>query len=213
MAHYYALLGVPPRSTPEEIRRAYRRLARRHHPDSSPEGAHSAPLFQQIHEAYRALTEQKYDAARGLERPGLDCHVTLAITLEEAVRGGSYLYRGTRRLDLPPGLRAGERLRLPGEGSVRDGKRGDLYVFIAYAPHAGLRVAGAALHTELVLMPWEAALGIRRRVPTPEGAALLAIPPGTRAGARFTLPGRGLPRARGGRGDLHVTVAVRTPSL
>jgi DnaJ-class molecular chaperone len=62
----YEVLGVSPSATTAELRRAYRRLALAHHPDRA--GAHSAPRFAQIAEAYRMLSDPTartaYDAHR-----------------------------------------------------------------------------------------------------------------------------------------------------
>ncbi|MFN3762103.1 MAG: J domain-containing protein, partial [Anaerolineae bacterium] len=75
----YAVLGVSPLATPEEIRHAYRQLARRFHPDSGSEEA-SAERFQEVQEAYRVLGDparrQAYDRRRA-ER-GKDLTVALA---------------------------------------------------------------------------------------------------------------------------------------
>jgi DnaJ-class molecular chaperone len=57
----YALLGVPRSATAAELRRAYRRLALRHHPDRA--GPASAPIFAQIAEAYRMLSNLTARAA------------------------------------------------------------------------------------------------------------------------------------------------------
>ncbi len=53
--HHYAALGLKPNASPEEIRRRFRELAHRFHPDTS---AHSdtSRKFQEVHEAYRELT-------------------------------------------------------------------------------------------------------------------------------------------------------------
>lgn len=76
---YYAILGVPPTATQEEIRQAYRKLARRYHPDSGSEEA-SAEKFQEVREAYSVLGDlarrQAYDRRRA-ER-GRDAMVALA---------------------------------------------------------------------------------------------------------------------------------------
>lgn len=61
---YYALLGVPRNATEEQIRSAYRRLARQHHPDVSKDDG-AAEKFKQITEAYEVLSDperrQRYD--------------------------------------------------------------------------------------------------------------------------------------------------------
>src|SRR5215210_272426 len=63
----YAVLGVQPQASHADIKRAYRRLARRHHPGINPGDRAAEALFQQISEAYETLIDperrQRYDAA------------------------------------------------------------------------------------------------------------------------------------------------------
>lgn len=76
---YYAILEIPPTATQEEIRQAYRKLARRYHPDSHSEEA-SAEKFQEVREAYSVLgnpgRRQAYDQRRAAR--GRDAMVALA---------------------------------------------------------------------------------------------------------------------------------------
>jgi Ca-activated chloride channel family protein len=72
--NYYAILGVPQSATDEEVRRAYRALARRYHPDSRTEKAPTT-LFHEIQAAYAVLSDpyqrRAYDqqrAAAGLDK-------------------------------------------------------------------------------------------------------------------------------------------------
>lgn len=62
---YYKILGVDKNATAEEIKKAYRKLARKHHPDLNPNDANAAKLFQQINEANEVLSDpenrKKYD--------------------------------------------------------------------------------------------------------------------------------------------------------
>jgi molecular chaperone DnaJ len=62
---YYAVLGVPRTASAEEIKRAYRRLARTHHPDVNPGDPNAEERFKQIAEAYAVLSDpakrQRYD--------------------------------------------------------------------------------------------------------------------------------------------------------
>jgi len=60
-------------------------------------------------------------------------------------------------------------------------------------------------------MPCQAVLGGEVQVPTLEETRQLKLPPGTQAGQRFRLRGRGLPNAAGDRGDLYVAMTVRMP--
>ena len=56
---YYAVLGVPRTATTDEIRRAYRKLARKHHPDLQPaaERARAAERFKELNEANEVLSD------------------------------------------------------------------------------------------------------------------------------------------------------------
>jgi molecular chaperone DnaJ len=67
---YYAALGVPKTATQGEIKKAYRRLARQHHPDANKGDAASEEKFKEISEAYDVLSDESkrkdYDEARTL---------------------------------------------------------------------------------------------------------------------------------------------------
>lgn len=68
--NHYTVLGLQPSATADEVRRAYRILARRYHPDLNP-GKASEARFKQIAEAYRVLSDpqrrQEFDASLGAE--------------------------------------------------------------------------------------------------------------------------------------------------
>ena len=65
---YYAILGVPPDATVTVIKKAYRKLARQHHPDTNPGDQEAVERFKAITEAYEVLTDparrKAYDATR-----------------------------------------------------------------------------------------------------------------------------------------------------
>ena len=71
---YYALLGVEPDATTAQIKKAYRKLARLHHPDTNPGDPQAAARFREITEAYDTLTDpdrrEAYDRTRPRPRPG-----------------------------------------------------------------------------------------------------------------------------------------------
>eukprot|EP00887_Chlorella_sp_A99_P006673 scaffold3.g6673.t1 len=99
-ASHYELLGVPPTAGRDEIKRAFRRLARTTHPDVNSE-ADAAQRFQEISRAFEVLTDDlrraEYDRSRrrwrgragraAAARPGADVRVTLSIDLAQAALG------------------------------------------------------------------------------------------------------------------------------
>src|ERR1700739_4326595 len=70
---YYELLGVPRKAAQKDIRAAYRKLARKYHPDLNPGDKSSEEKFKQVQEAYDVLSDDKkrqmYDQF-GFETPG-----------------------------------------------------------------------------------------------------------------------------------------------
>lgn len=115
---------------------------------------------------------------------------------------------------IPKGATEGQRLRLPGKGGRgwNGGPDGDLYLNITLRPHALFRADGHDLYLDLPVAPWEAALGASVEVPTLSGSVRLKIPAGTHAGRQLRLAGRGLPKPRGGAGDLYAIVQVVVPT-
>ncbi len=54
---YYAVLGLPKTADAKQIKSAYRKLARKYHPDVSPNNAQAAEKFKEISEAYEVLSD------------------------------------------------------------------------------------------------------------------------------------------------------------
>ncbi len=139
-----------------------------------------------------------------IETPCTNCH-------------GSGQIRRQRKLkvNIPPGVDNGTRLRLSGEGEAgaRGGPSGDLYVLLRIREHSIFERQGDELHCEIPLNIAQAALGAEIEVPTLEGSQKLKIPAGAQTGSRFRLRGKGVPQVHGGRrGDLVVHVKVVVPA-
>jgi molecular chaperone DnaJ len=118
-------------------------------------------------------------------------------------------------LKIPAGVDTGAQLRLQGEGEggLRGGPPGDLYIFISVEPHEIFKRDGDDIYCEVPIALTQAALGAEIEVPTLEGTAKLKIPAGTQTGKVFTLEGKGIPHLRGnGQGDEYVRVVVRVPT-
>jgi molecular chaperone DnaJ len=115
---------------------------------------------------------------------------------------------------IPPGIATGQRLRLHAEGEhgTAGGPPGDLYVVVHVQDHHFFHREGDDLYCELPIGYPTLALGGSVKVPTLNGREELNIPPGTQAGARFKLRGKGMPNVSGrGHGDLHVIAGVAVP--
>jgi len=126
---------------------------------------------------------------------------------------------------IPQGVASGNRIHLAGQGEVGPGggPSGDLYVEVTVAPHDVFRREGDNLETLVRLPMTAAALGTQIELktleadgedtPEEERTVTLTVPPGTQAGTRLVIKGRGVPKLRGGgRGELGVTLFVQTPT-
>jgi molecular chaperone DnaJ len=121
----------------------------------------------------------------------------------------------------PPGIDAGQRLRVPGQGIAgpAGADAGDLYVEVDVEDDPRFERDGADLVARVRVPFTDAALGAEISVPAlepnDEDATLpLAIPPGTQSNAVFPMKGCGIPRLDGrGRGSLVVVVQVEVPTV
>ena len=277
---YYKILDVERDATQDDIKRAYRKLARKYHPDVSKE-PDAEERFKEMAEAYEVLKDPEKRAAYdqlganwqagqdfrpppdwdagfefsggfggaggagsfsdffeslfghhggmggGFHGHGEDHHARVLIDVEDAFRGtvrnitlqapemdAQGRVRTRQRslnVRIPKGVRQGQHIRLAGQGhpGMGGGKAGDLYLEVDFKPHPLYRVEGRDLYLELPIAPWEAALGARVKVPTPDGAVDMRIPENSRNGSKLRLKGRGIPgRAPG---DLYVTLKVVQP--
>lgn len=165
---------------------------------------------------------------RSIAQDGADVEGSILVTLEEVLRGAvrEVSLRWTNpvtgqpetrsfRVRIPPGIRDGQLIRVPGKGEegVGGGRTGDLLLRVRLAGHPDFEVRGHDLHYQLPLAPWEAALGATVSVPTLDGSISLKVPPGSSSGQQLRVRGRGLPRGQNApRGNLYVTVSVQVPA-
>jgi molecular chaperone DnaJ len=121
----------------------------------------------------------------------------------------------TLKVNIPPGVEDGTRIRLSGEGEAgaRGGPAGDLYVFLSVRRHALFEREGADVHCRVPISMVQAALGGGIEVPTLDGKmARINIPAGAQGGHQFRLRGKGMPIVRSAqRGDMYIEINVETP--
>ena len=119
------------------------------------------------------------------------------------------------KVRVPEGAGDGQTIRLRGKGGAgqRGGPAGDLLLTVRVAEHPRLVQRGHDLELEVPLTISEAILGARIPVPTPDGTTLkVTVPAGTASGQRLRLKGKGLPKAKGLRGDLYLVLRPTPPS-
>jgi molecular chaperone DnaJ len=93
---YYKILQVQPGSTHEEVRKSYRKLALKYHPDKNPENAYAGAHFREINEAYEVLSHPtrrfEYDCKNGVVNKKSNRPVTPQNILNEAARLRRYVH-------------------------------------------------------------------------------------------------------------------------
>jgi curved DNA-binding protein len=160
---------------------------------------------------------------------GEDHHAKVLLDLEASLHGGARPFtlrmpeidsegrlvskERTLNVQVPKGILAGQHIRLAGQGARAPGSGGtpgDLYIEVEFQPHALYRVDGRDLSLELPVAPWEAALGATVKTPTPGGTVELKIPPGSHAGSKLRLKGRGIPATPPG--DFYVVLQIALPA-
>ncbi len=132
----------------------------------------------------------------------------------QACRGtGQRQETKTIEVRIPAGVQDGTRVRVPGKGQAgaNGGKPGDLYLRVHVDTDPVFQRQGSDLHVALPVWPWEAALGAEILAPTLTDPVKVKVPPGSQAGAKLRLKGKGLPAASGMQGDLFLTLQIVMP--
>jgi curved DNA-binding protein len=165
----------------------------------------------------RTRTQGGRNGGQRFARRGADQEAVLELSLEEVAAGGkrriSLADGRSFEVNVPRGVRDGQRIRLAGEGEAGagGGPPGDMFLRVRVRPHPRFRVDGLDLHTDLPVAPWEAALGATVEVRTLTGTERLRVPAGSSSDRRLRLRGEGLTDAQGRRGDLFAIVKIRVP--
>jgi DnaJ-class molecular chaperone len=144
---------------------------------------------------------------------GEDAQVTLAVTLEDAHKGGSVPLRlptnKVVNVKLPDKVEDGQQIRLKGQGMVSPwgGEPGDALVTVKFERHPKFRRDGADLRVDVPVTLYEAVLGGKVRVPTLDGSVELTLPANVNTTKALRLKGKGLH----GTGDLYASLKVVLP--
>jgi curved DNA-binding protein len=154
-------------------------------------------------------------APRSAGRP--EARATAEVTLAEVAQGAERMVSvDGRRLQarIPAGVSDGAKIRL--RGAVKDpngGPAGDVVITVRVKPDPRFERRASDLVTELPLTLAEALLGAEVPVQLPAGSVKLRVRPNTQDGQEIRVPGRGLPKRGGGKGDLVVRTRVVLPTL
>jgi DnaJ-class molecular chaperone len=271
----YTILGVKRDAAQEDIQKAYRRMAKKYHPDINPGNAKAESQFKEIAGAYDLLSDaskrKRFDDgeidAQGVDRPrqrpyrdyadsssnpytsragfsdfegadelfseifgrsgrgrnpnikarGQDLQYRLTIDFLDAVNGARTQMAlpggSTLEVTIPPGVHAGQTLRLRGKGQVGQGggPAGDALVEIEVRPHRVFTRKGDDIFVDLPISLTDAVLGGKISVPTPSGFVQMTVPKWANSGTVLRLKGKGARGRADGYGDEYVTLKLTLP--
>ncbi len=119
----------------------------------------------------------------------------------------------TFTVTVPQGIRDGEKIRLIGQGKpgMNGAKNGDLFIKINIKNDKRFKLQGCDMYTDLLITPWEAALGTRVNIQSIDEETKVYIPQGIQSGERIRIPGKGYKDGKGSRGDLIAEVKIMVP--
>jgi DnaJ-class molecular chaperone len=226
---YYKVLGVSKDAPASEINKAYRKLARKYHPDLNPGDKTAEARFKEINEAHEVLSDaekrQKYDqVGTSWKRPGFDIHTYATragrqrTTTADSAGAGADSFsdffqsifgqaaRQQRTTVAPPKPRRGDDIEQPVEVSLEEAFSGGQRMFTLTGQDRCPKCGGSGLDADA--KPCTQCKGsgwttFSRRIE-------VKIPAGVRDGSRIRIAGEGNPGAGAGpRGDLYLVVSLK----
>ena len=268
---YYKILGINKSATKAEIKKAYKRLARKYHPDVS-KVSNAEEKFKEVNEAYEVLKNDEnrasYDqlgsnwkagqqggfaggadfgdffesvfgqssghgggfggfGGQSMQRKGQNIKQTIQVPLtdlytgvnrtfviqqpEKHPTGQTYMVQKRMNVKIPKGIEPGKSIRLKGKGEpgMNGGPAGDLLLKIELDPSLKFELIGKDVYLDLLLTPWEAALGGKVTAATPTGSIGINIPKNMQSGKKMRFKGKGLPAQIPG--NLYAVIKIVIP--
>lgn len=207
---YYSILGVPRHASEKEIRRAFRRLARRYHPDKNPGDRAAEERFKEVNEAHEVLADP--DKRKRYDQVGAQWHQFQRaggnprdLDFDRWVRHST----GGRPVDYGP-----PNEELSGLGGFSDFFR-SLFGEPEPQPSMHWRKAqrrprrGQDIESPVELSLEEAFQGTSRVLDVGGSHLEVKIPPGVKTGSKVRITGKGGPGSRGApAGDILLSVQV-----
>ena len=209
---YYEILGVNRKATDKEIKSAYRKLARKYHPDFNKDNKEAETKFKEVSEAYAVLTNdearRKYDQFGHSGGPGTAQGFDFS-DFNFNDMGGSF--RGFGQTFQGGGGMQDILRELFGGGFGGRGSRGQRsYQGSPFGRQAPAK--GRDVESEMSIDFMEALLGTRKRVTLDSGSSkqdiTFNIPPGIKNGEKIRVRGKGMPGPGGQPGDLIIKINV-----
>ena len=230
--NYYDILGVSRDASESEIKRAYRRLARKHHPDVNPGDKAAEARFKKINEAYEVLSDKEnrkkydrfgdqwqyadqFDKAEWRQAPGWDFSRSggaASFNFGEADFESLFedLLRGTRthtyaRRAQP---RRGRDIKSPIEVTLEEAHQGTTRTISLQSAEPCPACQGSGRIQNVPCSSCHGA-GMINKVKRLE----VKIPPGVDNGSQVRIPGKGQPGYAGDNGDLYLVISVKPHRL
>ncbi len=216
---YYEILGVKRDATEDQIKQAFRKLARKHHPDVNPDNKTAEDKFKEINEAYEVLSDsekrRRYDRLGANWKDGAEFTPPSGFTFSQGDPGDLFSGGGVfsdffemlfGESSEPRKARAakGEDAQAEMTISLEDAHRGGVHRISVQSVRRCPDCNGAGSSNKRICVTCRGA----GRVVTPRSIDV-KIPPGARDKSVIKLVGQGQPGAGGGpSGDLYVTLRI-----
>ena len=229
--NHYRTLGLDYDCTAEDVKAAYRFLAKEVHPDVNPDSDEARRQTQLLNEAYQTLSNSSrrkdYDRQLRSTAPGPNAtpgrsnqqnvSQDVHLKIDQLLRGaqmdvhvadpGNADQIETYAVEIPPMTPPNAKIRVSRSQNIGGGT---LTVRVKPMPDYRFRPRGSDLRCDLQVSSDFARTGGPRSIDGPLGETFeIEIPPNDKRGEVFKIEGAGLPRPTGGRGDIHVKVNYR----